>query len=361
MIRFVQFCDIVSPHQMPLARELASRFGSGEYLYLYTEASQVTRANLGWELKSGEDWCQLTDFNDSRLLECECLLTGFRLPGLFRKRAEKGLRTFYMSERWFKPPIGMVRLLHPGFLKMAIRMVRLLKSDPSVVYLPMGVHAQKDMLRLGVPLSKMLPWGYFVAPSKSPLRGPPQDGPGSCLDEVKILWVGRMLKLKCVDTLVRAVAEANELLRGLKQRSISLTLVGDGPEKSNLIRLAESLNLQESVISFLPSVPISRVRDLMQKHDVYVFPSNGRDGWGAVVSEALEEGMLVLGSNEAGATATILPSTHRFNCHDHRRLAKLLVEAVSGRLAHTPIGEWTAAKAADRLMARIGQNLNGMG
>ena len=355
MPRFIQFCDIVSPHQMPLARELAGRFAPGEYLYLYTEACQSTRANLGWDLKSDAAWCQQTTFDDPRLLTCRYLLTGFRLPDLFQKRADLGLDTFYMSERWFKPPMGMLRLLHPCYLKMAMRMSRLLRSNPRVTYLPMGVHAQLDMRRLGVPLRKMLPWGYFVEPSndtsRRTVRSVSCQGVGA--GPLKVLWVGRMLKLKCVNTLVRAVAAAARMLKASGGREISLTLVGDGPEKANLMRLASDLCPQNDLISFQPSVPIAKVRELMQGHDVYVFPSNGRDGWGAVVSEALEEGMLALGSHEAGATVTILPPTHRFGCHDSKRLASLLVQAARGELERVPIGEWTAARAANRLMNRL--------
>ena len=45
---------------------------------------------------------------------------------------------------------------------------------------------------------------------------------------------------------------------------------------------------------------------------------------GAVVSEALEEGMIVLGSRESGAAATILPPELQFSCRDVKGLAKLL-------------------------------------
>ena len=52
---------------------------------------------------------------------------------------------------------------------------------------------------------------------------------------------------------------------------------------------------------------MEKVRELMREHDLFVFPSNGLEGWGAVVSEALEEGMNVIGTFESGAPATLLP------------------------------------------------------
>ena len=97
--------------------------------------------------------------------------------------------------------------------------------------------------------------------------------------------------MKKVDTLIRACNKLN----------LPLDIYGDGPEKARLKELAGPY------VRFHPFVPIEKVRQIMREHKTYVFPSNGYEGWGAVVSEALEEGMLVYASCESGAGATILP------------------------------------------------------
>ena len=48
-------------------------------------------------------------------------------------------------------------------------------------------------------------------------------------------------------------------------------------------------------------------------------------GWGAVLNEALEEGMEVVGTFEAGASATILPRENLFHAGDWRGLRRLLL------------------------------------
>ena len=65
----------------------------------------------------------------------------------------------------------------------------------------------------------------------------------------------------------------------------------------------------EDMVMFMPAQPMEKVRELMREHDLFVLASNAYEGWGAVVSEALEEGMRVLGTFEAGASAAILPVT----------------------------------------------------
>ena len=102
-------------------------------------------------------------------------------------------------------------------------------------------------------------------------------------------------------------------------------------------------------IKFYPPVTINEVRKLMREHDVYVLSSNGYEGWGAVVSEALEEGMAVIGTYEAGASATILPESNLFHAGDWRRL-KMLLE---GNVEKVGIGPWTAKSAAIALISEV--------
>ena len=81
-----------------------------------------------------------------------------------------------------------------------------------------------------------------------------------------------------------------------------------------------------------------------------------------MVSEALEEGMRVLGTFEAGASATMLPRERLFRAGDWRRLAELLSacreDSCEGGAA-PGIGAWSASFAAEALFrtARGGRNM----
>lgn len=196
-------------------------------------------------------------------------------------------------------------------------------------------------------------WGYFVAPSEGGGNFSRQAAPDAkCA--LRILWVGRLLALKRVDTLFKAAAAC------LEKFSLRLTVVGDGPERGSLEALGAKLFAgREDALDFRRPVPIGEVRELMRGHDVYVLPSNGYEGWGAVVSEALEEGMEVLGTYEAGSSATMLDSGRLFHAGDWRRLAELLDGVAMSRGARgrrngdVTIGEWSAKNAAEALLARI--------
>lgn len=430
---FAFFTNCISPHQLPLAKQLIDKFGAARYRYIYTEALTEERQRMGWGDAVDAQWCQQGDASHKALQEADILMSELRVLDLFEQRAKREKITIYDSERWFKPPLGFLRILAPSYFKMATRFVKLLLNAQKFYYYPQGIHAARDMARLVgflngdvrclfrapkvafesrpggaiVPLkeaikagvlskaeivfgrrygfvqiprehwgklepqkvyAKMRLWGYFVEPGKKTTEYTEgccaQDcqceinheihekhekgataqtrnwelGTRNCREgapRLRVLWVGRMLNWKRVATLVKAcVSEA------LKDK-VELHLYGHGPEEERLKRLANRGNN----VFFHDFVPVAKVRDLMRAHDVYVLPSDGGEGWGAVVSEALEEGMKALGTTDAGSSATILPPTHLFKAGDVNRLIELL----SKEIEQVSIGEWTAENAANTL------------
>lgn len=342
-MKFVMYQDCLSPHQLPLARELVKLLGADNFRYVYRDDDLGDRVGLGWEHDATEPWAihigSHLEEAQGLIENADILLMMFRDVGLMARRAAKGLMTLYDSERWLKPiPFcgvhfpGRVRLLLPRYRKMVKKFIATASADPNFRYLPIGPWAANDMAYLGLSREKMIPWGYFVDSGHPELRKPRLEG-----GALRILWVGRMLRLKRVDTIIRAVREN-------VRREVALTLVGDGPEKPRLQKMAQGLP-----VTFLPSQPIEKIRELMREHDVFVFASNGFDGWGAVVSEAVEEGMAVLGTRETGASAAILPESNLFPCGDYRALA----EKLSHPIPRVPVGPWSAAEAAKRLLREV--------
>lgn len=362
-MRFAFCTNVVSPHQMPLAKELATLLGEDRYRYIHTEPFLHNRAQMGWtDVKDGEcSFCISKLDSDSAnaewISDADILCCEERLIDAFERRLREGKRVYYVSERWFKPVQlfrlfgrfdcmipGWVRLAVPRYWKMAKRFAQLF-NYPQYKYFHQGPWAKKDMLLIcrlfGVRGTErqMVDWGYFVAPSR-------QSGNRVIKQSthIRILWVGRMIDWKRVDTIVRAVREIEK--GRAKDRGISLTLVGDGVEKPKLMRMAKGLP-----VTFLPSQPIENVRGIMREHDVYVLSSNGKEGWGAALNEALEEGLATFGTFEAGASAALLPKDRLFHSGDWKALSHLLVDSrLTGCTSGIPSG-YTAKGAAERMLA----------
>lgn len=383
---------MISPHTLPLALKLEERCGKGNVVYCYhqkVEDMLRTSKALNDVADIGRDVSCDGNALESLISNCDVLVENRRDFAQMERALQSGKIVIYVSERWFKPIdlfhlrdaehggscglwiSGFLRMLMPfGFIR-ARKIVRLFKKYQNFRYLPVGVHAAGDMTRLcglmngdlqclfkaptldidrkpcGVIscsgdqnmghycLDKMRLWGYFVESFK---REPAvQD----CMihNPLRVLWVGRMLGWKRVDTLIKAIS-------GMKD--IALSLYGGGPEEIKLKRIASAYDN----ITVGGMVAISKVREIMRNHDVYVLTSNEFEGWGAVVNEALEEGMCVLGTYEAGASATILPERFLFHSGDWRRLRELLRDSAELAKGMGGIGVWSVNEAA-RAIANV--------
>jgi glycosyltransferase involved in cell wall biosynthesis len=230
---FCYVTDEVSPHELPLAHEMAARLDQGQFRYLATKGSAAMRRGLGWTTETPQ-WCQIIDGDEASLRatwqvieQADVALFGNRSHPLLARRLALGRLTILGTERWFKPPAGPLRLLHPGYLKLVCR-CRSWLVHPSFQFLAQGVYAARDMRRIGMGLAPSIRlFGYVVAPSE-PLPAPRRrSGP------LQVLWVGRMLQLKRVDTLIQAVGRLAQA-----GRPVCLTLVGHGPEEPHLRSLA---------------------------------------------------------------------------------------------------------------------------
>ena len=378
---------MISPHTLPLALKLEERCGKGNVVYCYhqkVEDMLRTSKALNDVADIGRDVSCDGNALESLIGNCDVLVENRRDFAQMERALQSGKIVIYVSERWFKPIdifhlrdaehggscglwiSGFLRMLMPFGFTRARKIVRLFKKYQNFRYLPVGVHAAGDMARLcglmtgnlqclfkaprldvdRTPcgeihcsgdqnasrycLDRMRLWGYFVESFK---RG---TAVKDCTihNPLRVLWVGRMLGWKRVDTLVKAIG-------GMKD--ISLSVYGCGPEEIQLNRIVSSYDN----ITVGGMVANSKVREIMRNHDVYVLTSNEFEGWGAVVNEALEEGMEVVGTFEAGASATILPRENLFHAGDWRGLRRLLL---SKHEKSTIIGEWSVDSAARKLI-----------
>ncbi|MBT8339052.1 MAG: glycosyltransferase family 4 protein, partial [Desulfatitalea sp.] len=174
---------------------------------------------------------------------------------------------------------------------MGFRRYRKRVNHPHLHALAIGHYASKHIRLFN---DRIWRWGYFVEMNTQP-PALVQDRP------LRLLWVGRMLSWKRVDLLLRAVARLRSF-----DRFGGCTIVGDGPEKNRLKRLVERLGLGPDQIKFLPPVPFDEVRRLMRHSDVYVLPSDRREGWGAVAGEAFSEGCVLVANEQAGAARELI-------------------------------------------------------
>lgn len=148
---------------------------------------------------------------------------------------------------------------------------------------------------------------------------------GNSLRRRNLIYVGRLVSEKGVDLLLNAVGRLKQ--SGLRPR---LTVVGDGPERAALQRLASNLGIIDRV-HFTGSCPATQVADLLRRHAILVVPTLCEEAFGVVALEGAACGCAVLGSDGGGLREAIGPAGSVFRRGDlgalTSQLANLLLHA----------------------------------
>lgn len=146
-----------------------------------------------------------------------------------------------------------------------------------------------------------------------------------------VLSVGRLVPIKGFDVLVKAQALAWARGSGLgsgQPPTPTLVILGDGPERARLTRLAARLAVPLRLPGFVPQPEVAR---WMTAADLYVQPSrslpNGRtEGLPVATLEAMAHGLSVVASDSGGLVELPIhdPRVRLFPAGDYRALSHLL-------------------------------------
>ena len=110
-----------------------------------------------------------------------------------------------------------------------------------------------------------------------------------------LLFVGRLVALKNVDSAIRAFANIN-------QKDSVFVIVGDGPEKDRLMTLSKELGTNTLFTGRLEGDELNVWYNIAQ---VFILPSY-KEAFGAVTNEALLAGCVSIVSEKAGSQSLII-------------------------------------------------------
>lgn len=148
-------------------------------------------------------------------------------------------------------------------------------------------------------------------------------------EPLKVLYVGRLVKLKGLDILLNAWKICE-----LSVKNIELILLGDGSERKRLEELAEELELKH--VTFLGSVDNKETLKYYAQSHLFVLPSI-EEPYGAVVNEAISAGLPIILSNSVGCQKDTLiegKNGFLFTNGDSSKLAERIIYILSYK------GEW---------------------
>lgn len=247
------------------------------------------------------------------------------------------------------------RIYHPyhclRWLKILLHR-RMLRSAVGTFICPSAALAERMTASLRTNAVVTLP-NFVAAPRRPSL--PPENGR-------RLLFVGRLSPEKGVGCLLSALHRLSSV-----QTDILLTVVGDGPERPRLERLARRLELGDRV-RFAGTVPNHRLAAHYSAATVCVLPSLWMENCPVSALEAMAAGRPLVGSNAGGIPEIIRNGRTGllFRPGDSRELAAALAELLGDPARLQAMGaearrvyeaEYTPQRHVDRILHLYGERL----
>jgi len=158
-----------------------------------------------------------------------------------------------------------------------------------------------------------------------------------------LVFLGRLVSSKGVNILIQALALLEN--SGLKPH---LTIIGDGPQRGALEKLARDVGV-ENQVSFTGTIPTEKVATLLFEHKILVVPSIWNEGFGVVALEGIASGCVVIGSDSGGLPEAIGKCGLVVRTGD----AEALARAIKRALTESDLTTELRSNAADHLARHL--------
>lgn len=354
-MRLTFVSNYINHHQIPVSNELYRLLGA-DYAFIQTEPMEAERLRMGWQDESGKLPYLKLFYEEAEacrrlILDSDVVVFGGTDDESYiRPRLAAGKLVLRCSERIYKS--GQWKAVSPRGLKRKYEDHTRYRKAP-VWLLCAGGYVASDFHIVRAYPGKMLKWGYFPETKhyeKDRLLGKHREG------TVSLLWAGRFIDWKHPELPILLA----ESLRK-KGYAFRLSMVGGGEMEEEIRRMAAEKGLEREV-EFCGYLKPAQVRERMEQAQIYLITSDYKEGWGAVLNEAMNSGCAVLASHAIGAVPFLLRHGENgivFRSGDRTDLfekGERLLQSVSERRKlgdaayETILREWNAEKAADRLV-----------
>lgn len=352
-MRFIFVSNYLNHHQIPFCNAMYRLLGE-DFGFIQTEAMEEERIRMGWQpigenvylhlyYEQPEECKKLIDEADI------VLFGGTDDESYIRERLQQHKRVIRYSERLYKS--GQWKAISPrGLLKKYQDHTCYRKDD--VYMLCSGAYVPSDFSLIKAYPDKLLRWGYFpetVAYDVDTLMKEKKAG--------NILWAARFIDWKHPEL-------ALETAKWLRDNGYEfhMDIIGGGELENWVKELLKEYQLETNVELLGYRTP-TEVRKYMEHADIYLITSDRKEGWGAVVNEAMNSGCAVVGNHMVGAVPFLIQHKKNGFVYEDgnkkelfRAVGRLLkdrnlCQCVGREAIQTITQEWNAENAAARLVA----------
>ena len=359
-MNIVFISNFMNHHQLSLCNYLYNNCES--FYFVCMDKMPESTKNFGYNdlsnlpyvinYEEGEDYVKKIE---SLVLSCDVAIFGANSSHFLKLRMAENKLSFIFSERLFK--LGTYRRFIPPIRKKVNDRFTNYKNS-NLYVLASSCYLSYDLSLIGFSKEKCFKWGYFTQVENLNQ----QEVLENKSKVFTICWVGRFIKLKRAKDLIKSA-----YLLKKQNFKFKINFVGSGELLNNYKKLVKKYKL-DSYVEFLKNMPQENVREVMKSSHALVFSSNFKEGWGAVVNEAMSSYCVPVVSHAVGSSKFLVNNYNNGliykmgSCKDLTKKLKFLIEnpEVCNKMAvqaHNTISTIYNGEVAGKRLIEFSSNL----
>ena len=362
------YSNFLTHHQVPFCLEMQKRLGS-DFKFVSTVKIFQWRLDLGFKdldkeydfvVRAYEDEAQRQEAI-KLAIDSDVVIIGSTTDELIEERLKQDKITFRYRSRIFYFPDGFfktafnkekIKLFYDRHLKY--------KKNQNLYLLAANAYGANDFNMLGLYKDKMYKWGYFLQTNKYDIEKLIDEKEKN--EKMEIIWVARFISWKHPEVVVRLAQDLKS-----KGYNFNIKMLGTGVLEEKIRNKIKEKNL-EDVLTVVGQVPSDKVKDYMEKANIFIGTSDKNEGWGAVINESMNAGCAIVANERMGSVPFLVGNENRGIMYDtYEELLSNVEKLLKDKNLRREFGvnaynyittEWTSNIAAENLLSLFDSILN---
>ena len=363
------YSNFLTHHQLPFCLEMQKRLGD-DFKFVSTTKIFQWRLDMGFkDLDQEYDFVVRAYENDEMRKEAiqlatdsDVVIIGSTTDELIDERLKQDKLTFRYRARVFIYPEGFFKsALSKEKIKLFYNRHLKYRKNKNLYMLCANAYGVNDFNSLGLYKDKVYKWGYFLETNKYDIEKLIEQKEQN--EKMEIVWVARFIKWKHPEVVVK-------LAKNLKKQkyNFEIKMVGSGALQDKIRKTIKKENL-EDVVKLVGQVPSDKVKDYMEKANIFIATSGSSEGLGAVVNEAMNAGCAIVANKKMGSVPFLIQDNESGMMYEKYKDLELKVkELLDNKELRTKLSKnayeyitqkWTSSIAAENLIELFEAVMNG--
>lgn len=367
-MKVVFISNFLTHHQVPFCLEMQKRLGDN-FKFISTVKIFDWRLKLGFkDLDNEYDFVVKAYENEESkalakklTLDSDVAIIGSTTDEILEERLKQDKLIFRYRARVFIFPDGFIKtVFNKEKIKLFYDRHIKFRKNKNLYMLCANAYGPKDFEFLGLYKEKIYKWGYFLETNRYDIDKLIEQKESN--KKIEIIWVARFIKWKHPEVVVK-------LAKRLKKQNYNfhIKMLGTGKLEEKTRKKVKKLGL-EDVLEIVGQVPSDKVKDYMEKANIFIGTSDSQEGWGAVINESMNAGCALVANKKMGSVPSLLKDGETgliyTSYKESEYKVKLLINDKElreklGKNAYTYITEkWTGSVAANNLIELFDSIIN---